>query len=135
MLGEFLSRFPPVPCFTRSGRLLRNNRGLSLFYSKCGNGRARRLLVEAAHCYRYPAKVSTELQTRQEGLPKEVIDQAWVAQQRLCRRYQRLLQRGKPYNVIVTAIAREIIAYIWSISKEVVLPKVDPAKRLARVPA
>jgi hypothetical protein len=64
-----------------------------------------------------------------------VIDQAWVAQQRLCRRYQRLLQRGKPYNVIVTAIAREIIAYIWSISKEVVLPKVDPAKRLARVPA
>lgn len=103
--------------------------------TKCGNGRARRLLVEAAHCYRYPAKVSTELQTRQEGLPKEVIDQAWVAQQRLCRRYQRLLQRGKPYNVIVTAIAREIIAYIWSISKEVVLPKVDPAKRLARVPA
>ena len=103
--------------------------------TKCGNGRARRLLIEAAHCYRYPAKVSTDLQVRQEGLPKEVIDQAWKAQARLCRRYQRLLKRGKPYNVIVTAIAREIIAYIWSISKEVVLPKVDPNKRLVRIPA
>ena len=103
--------------------------------TKCGNGRARRLLTEAAHCYRYPAKVSTELQVRQEGLPKAVIDQAWTAQQRLCRRYQRLMQKGKPYNVVVTAIARELIAYIWSIAKEVVLPKVDPSKRLARVPA
>lgn len=103
--------------------------------TKCGNGRARRLLVEAAHSYRYPAKISTELQVRQEGLPKAIIDQAWQAQQRLCRRYQRLLQRGKPYNVITTAIAREIIAYIWAISKEVVLPKIDPRKRLARVPA
>jgi transposase len=103
--------------------------------TKCGNGRARRLLVEAAHSYRYPAKISTELQVRQEGLPKEIVDQAWKAQQRLCRRYQRLLQRGKPYNVIVTAIAREIIAYIWSISKEVVLPKIDPRTRIARVPA
>lgn len=103
--------------------------------TKCGNTRARRLLVEGAHSYRYPARISTDLQIRQEGLPKNIVDHAWSAQLRLCRRYQRLLQKGKPYNVIVTAIAREMVAYIWSISKEVVLPKVDPKKRISRVPA
>ena len=103
--------------------------------TKCGNSRARRLLVEGAHSYRYPARISTDLQVRQEGLPKDIIDCAWKAQLRLCRRYQRLLKKGKPYNVIVTAIAREMIAFIWSISREVVLPRVDPKQRISRVPA
>jgi transposase len=103
--------------------------------TKCGNSRARRLLVEGAHSYRYSAKISTELQKRQEGLSKEINDIAWEAQVRLCRRYQRLIQRGKPRNVVVTAIAREMIAFIWSISREVVVSPVNPKLRLARVPA
>lgn len=103
--------------------------------TKCGNGRARRLLVEGAHSYRYPANISTDLQIRQEGLPKEVVDIAWRAQLRLCKRYQKLIKKGKHYNLVVTAIAREMIAYIWAISKEIVLPRVDPKLRLARVPA
>lgn len=103
--------------------------------TKCGNGRARRLLVEGAHSYRYPANISTEMQVRQEGLPKEIVDQAWRAQLRLCRRYQRLMHRGKHRSVVVTAIAREMIAYIWSISREVVLTPVNPKERLSRVPA
>jgi transposase len=103
--------------------------------TKCGNGRARRLLIEGAHSYRYTANVSTELQKRQEGLPKPITDIAWQAQLRLCRRYQRLMHKGKHYNVVVTAIAREMIAYIWAISREVVLPRVNPKLRLSRVPA
>jgi transposase len=42
--------------------------------TKAGNGRARHLLIEGAHSYRYPANVSTELQLRQEGLPKDIVD-------------------------------------------------------------
>ena len=103
--------------------------------TKCGNGRVRRLLIEGAHSYRYAAKVSKEMQLRQEGLPKTIIDKAWEAQLRLCRRYQRLMMRGKPRNVVITAIAREMIAFIWSISREVVLQRVDPKTRLSRVPA
>jgi len=103
--------------------------------TKCGNGRARRLLIEGAHSYRYPANISTEMQKRQEGLPKEIIDQVWQSQLRLCRRYQRLMHRGKHRSIIVTAIAREMIAYIWSISNEVVLTPVSPKERLSRVPA
>ncbi len=103
--------------------------------TKCGNSRARRLLIEGAHAYRYAANISTELQKRQESLPKDIIDIAWKAQLRLCRRYQRLMQRGKHYNLVVAAIAREMIAYIWAIAKEVVLTPVDPKLRLSRVPA
>lgn len=103
--------------------------------TKCGNGRARRLLVEGAHSYRYKANISTELQIRQESLSKEVIDIAWQAQLRLCRRYQCLTLKGKHRNVIVTAIVREMIAYIWAISREVVLTPVNPSLRSSRLPA
>lgn len=103
--------------------------------TKCGNGRARRLLVEGAHSYRYPANVSTELQKRQEGIPKEIVDLAWQSQLRLCRRYARLMHRGKHRSIVVTAIAREMIAYIWAISRETVLTPINPKQRLSRVPA
>jgi transposase len=103
--------------------------------TKCGNGRARRLLVEGAHSYKHNANVSTELQKRQECLPKFVIDIAWKAQLRLCRRFNRLMQRGKHRNVVVATIAREMVAYIWAISREIVLVPIAPKTRLSRVPA
>lgn len=103
--------------------------------TKCGNGRTRRLLVEGAHTYRYAANISTDMQKRQEGLPKDIIDIAWKAQIRLCKRYKKMIAKGKHYNLVVTAIAREMIAYIWAIAKEVVLTPVNTKLRLARVPA
>ena len=103
--------------------------------TKCGNGRARRLLVEGAHTYRYAANISTDMQKRQEGSPKDIIDIAWKAQLRLCKRYKKMIAKGKHYNLVVTAIAREMIAYIWAIAKEVVLTPVNTKLRLARVPA
>lgn len=103
--------------------------------TKCGNARARRLLIEGAQTYKHKANISTELQKRQEGLSKEIVDIAWQAQLRLCRRYQRLMQKGKHRNVVVTAIAREMIAYIWAISREVIISPVEPKTRISRVPA
>ncbi len=103
--------------------------------TKCGNARARRLLVEGAHTYKHKANISVELLRRQEGLSKEIVDIAWHAQQRLCRRYQRLLQKGKHRSVVVVAIAREMIAYIWAIAREVVISQVDSKTRIARLPA
>lgn len=41
--------------------------------TKCGNGRARRLLIEGAHTYKYKVNISTELQKRQEGLSKKLL--------------------------------------------------------------
>ncbi|MBV1909788.1 MAG: IS110 family transposase [Kangiellaceae bacterium] len=103
--------------------------------TKCGNTRARRMLVEGAHSYRFTANVSSELKLRQEDLSKTIIGIAWQAQLRLCRRYQRLMSRGKNRKLVIAAIAREMVAYIWAISREVVLRPVDVGSRLSRVPA
>jgi transposase len=87
--------------------------------TKTGNGHARRAIIEGAWAYRYPAKVSPHIRKRQEHLPKDVQDIAWKAQVRLCKRYRRLIGRGKNPNVAVTAIARELAAFMWAISREV----------------
>jgi hypothetical protein len=59
--------------------------------TKAGNGRARRVLVEAAWAYRHPAKVSLHIQQRIDQLPKALQDLGWKAQVRLCKRYRRLV--------------------------------------------
>lgn len=87
--------------------------------TKAGNARARRALVEGAWAYRYPAKISAHIQKRVEHLPKVAQDIGWKAQVRLCKRFRRLISRGKHANVAVTAIARELIAFMWAIAKEV----------------
>ncbi len=87
--------------------------------TKAGNGRARRVLVEGAWTYRFPARKSRLLEERQAGLPKAVRDIAWKAQLRLCGRYRKLVARGKQYGVVVTAIAREMAAFLWAIGREV----------------
>lgn len=85
--------------------------------TKTGNSYARKLLVEAAWSYRHPARVSPEIQRRHEGIPKPIIDRAWDAQLRLCRRYRKLVARGKEKNIAVVAVARELSGFIWDISR------------------
>jgi len=87
--------------------------------TKAGNSAARRLLIEAAWCYRFPARVSRELLLRQENQPKPIRDIAWKGQVRLCARYRRLARTGKPANVVTAAIARELTGFIWAISRQV----------------
>jgi transposase len=62
--------------------------------TKTGNSHARRVLVEGAWAYRYPAKVRRHLQLRLETVPKAIQDIRWKAQVRLCKRYRRLVARG-----------------------------------------
>src|SRR5438067_4267392 len=84
-----------------------------------GNKRARRVLIEGAWSYRYPARVSQTLQARLEGLPKAVRAIAWKAQIRLCARYRRLNAAGKKLPVVIAAIAREMAAFLWAIARQV----------------
>jgi transposase len=87
--------------------------------TKAGNAPARRMLVEIAHLYRYPARVSPVIARRQAGLPKAVTDIAWAAQTRLCSRFRRLAARRLPHNKIVVAIARELCGFVWAIARTV----------------
>lgn len=90
--------------------------------TKAGNRHARRVLVEGAWAYRYPAKISAHIQKRIGRLPKPARDIGWKAQVRLCKRFRRLTARGKHPNIVVTAIARELLAFMWAIAKEVPIP-------------
>ncbi|MDM0110499.1 IS110 family transposase [Variovorax sp. J22R24] len=85
--------------------------------TKTGNSYARKLLIESAWSYRHPARVSVDIQRRHEGIPKPILDRAWDAQLRLCRRYRRLVAKGKSPNVAIVAIARELIGFIWDIGR------------------
>jgi transposase len=87
--------------------------------TKAGNTHARRVLVEGAWAYRYPAKVSRHLHLRLEKQPKIIQDISWKAQVRLCKRYRRLVSRGKHANVVTVAIARELTGFMWAIAQEV----------------
>ncbi len=87
--------------------------------TKTGNREARRMLVEAAWSYRYPARVSmakTDIMVRQH---KPIRDIAWKAQVRLCNRYRKLNASGKRPTVVVAAIARELSGFIWAIGQEI----------------
>ena len=85
--------------------------------TKAGNALARRVLIEGAWTYRMPARVSRKIHDRLEPLPAEIRDIAWKAQVRLCARYRRLVDAGKPKVVVTTAIAREMVGFIWAIAR------------------
>ena len=53
-----------------------------------GNTRARRLLIEAAWSYRFPPRVSQDIQTRIGAAPHTAREIAWKAQMRLCGRFR-----------------------------------------------
>jgi transposase len=83
--------------------------------TKSGNSAARRILVEIAHHYRHPARVSPIIAKRHAQLPKAVTDIAWAAQLRLCGRFKRLASRHLQANKIIVAIARELAGFVWAI--------------------
>ena len=87
--------------------------------TKAGNTHARRALVEGAWAYRYPATISRHLQLRLENPPKAIQDISWKAQVRLCKRYRRLMARGKHANQVVVALARELVGFMWAIAKQI----------------
>jgi len=86
--------------------------------TKTGNREARRMLIEAAWSYRYPARVAKEKAEILVRLPKNIRDIAWKAQTRLCARYRTMIARGKKPTVVVAALARELAGFIWAIGQE-----------------
>jgi transposase len=87
--------------------------------TKAGNGAARRALVEAAHQYRIPPRISPTIRQRQHGQPEAIRQIAWKAQQRLHARHRRLSSRKKRAGVVVTALARELCGFVWAIARAV----------------
>ncbi|MCD6588033.1 MAG: IS110 family transposase [Candidatus Fermentibacteraceae bacterium] len=112
--GKFMSYVGLVPSEHSSGQ--REKRGS---ITRCGNVTVRRLLVEAAWHYRHKPSKSRAITLRNEKLPKKVQDIAWKAQERLHRKYMKLLMSGKPKNKVCVAVARELAGFIWAIGQSI----------------
>ena len=82
--------------------------------TKTGSGFARRILVEAAWHYLREPRIGATLRDRHAGQPDHILQIAWRAQHRLHRLHQRLRGRGKPGNVAVVAVARELACFLWA---------------------
>ena len=87
--------------------------------TKAGNCRARRILVECSWSYQHPPRVSRDKKAKVDAAPPAAREIAWKAQSRLCRRYRALIKRGKRKTVAITAVARELAGFIWSVSRHV----------------
>jgi transposase len=83
--------------------------------TKTGNAHLRRVVVEAAWSQRYRPILSVAIKKRMEKLDPEIQEIASKARHRLHNRYARLLARGKSKQQVVTAVAREMLGFIWAI--------------------
>lgn len=83
--------------------------------TKCGNTHARRILVESAWSYRFPARQTMHLKRKARSASDPAKTIAWRAQKRLCGRYRSLLHAGKNTKQVTVAVARELIGFIWDI--------------------
>ena len=87
--------------------------------TKTGNGHVRRVLVEAAWSYRFPARKTAHLRRKAASAPPRVQALAWAAQKRLCGRTRHLKLAGKAHCHVTTAVARELAGFVWAIACEV----------------
>jgi transposase len=80
-----------------------------------GNGHARRMLIESAWSYRFPARQTMHLKRKAVNASEPAKAIAWAAQKRLCARYRTLTRAGKNTKVACVAVARELAGFIWDI--------------------
>ena len=119
-LGNITSRFESArklmgycgvfPSEDSSGKRIRRG-GIT----KCGNAHLRRIVVESAWCYRHLPRVGEKLRKRHQGVPAEITEIAWKAQHRLHKRYMTMMNAGKDQRKVMTAVARELLGFIWAI--------------------
>jgi transposase len=98
-----------VPGEDSSGKKHRRGR-----ITKMGNALVRRILVEASWHYQHRPGVGRALKARRAGQPARVIAIADKAQQRLCRRFRRMLAEHKPAPKVAVAVARELAGFLWA---------------------
>jgi transposase len=85
--------------------------------TKTGNAHVRRVLIESAWAYHYPARMGPQITARNQGQPEVVRAISWRAQLRLCTRFRRFTARGMKQNKICVAVARELAAFVWDVAR------------------
>lgn len=118
-----LRRYPTAPEFMGSTGLVpgehstgdHQHRGR---ITKAGNAHLRRVLVEAAWQYRHRSMAGPSIKQRRQGQPAAVVAIVERADQRLNRKFRRLVDRyNKKPAVAAVAVARELAGFIWAVGQ------------------
>ena len=80
-----------------------------------GNAHLRHVLGESAWHARHRPWLNLRLKKLLPTLPAGVADIAWKAQERLHKKFTRMTYRKKHAGTVVTAVARELVGFIWAI--------------------
>lgn len=120
-LGD-LRRFPSAPHMMAAVGLVPSeystgDKTRRFGITKTGNAHVRHVAVQAAWQYQHAPRSGARLQKRRSEQTPEVLTIARTAEHRLHRKYVRLTSRGKRSTVAATAIARELIGFIWAIGQ------------------
>jgi transposase len=99
-----------VPSERSSGEQDRKGR-----ITRTGNAHLRHVLGEAAWHSRHRPWLNKRLKATLPRLPAEVSEIAWKAQERLHKKFAKMRYHGKPAGKVATAVARELVGFIWAI--------------------
>jgi transposase len=87
--------------------------------TKAGNSHLRRVLVEAGWHYRHRSSVGKTIKKRRKGQPEAVVSIAERADQRLHRKFRRMVDLHNKKPVIAAiAVARELAGFVWAIGQD-----------------
>jgi transposase len=112
--GQLMGYLGLVPAERSTGETVRRGS-----ITKMGNARIRQLLVESAWTYRFPPRVGVKKQRKLDQVSPKIREIAWKAQSRLTARFRAFVARGKRSTVACTAVARELVGFMWAIAMEV----------------
>ena len=118
-----MRRYPTAPQFMASTGLVPSERSTGDRQrqgkiTKTGNAHLRRVLGEAAWHYRHRASVGRDIKKRRKGQPEAVVSIAERADQRLNRKFRKMVDRYNKKPVIAAvAVARELAGFIWAIGQ------------------
>lgn len=113
---ELMSYCGLVPSEHSTGGPGKANRGR---ITKAGNAHLRRVLGEASWHYLRRPRISAKLARRQAAVSEEVNEISWKAQHRLHKRFVHLEAHGLSRAKAATAVARELLGFIWDIGVRV----------------
>jgi transposase len=110
---QFMSSVGLVPSEYSTGERERRGR-----ITKTGNAHLRRVLVEAAWHYRHRPISGAAVKKRRKAQPAGVVTIAERADQRLHRKFRKLVDRyNKKPAIAAVAVARELAGFIWALGQ------------------
>jgi transposase len=86
--------------------------------TKTGNAHVRHVLVQAGWHYQSSLRTGSAVRKRRADQPTNIVTIARKADERLQRKYRRMVGRGKRSTVAVTAVARELAGFVWALGQQ-----------------